>query len=290
MTIRGTTRLLGIFGDPVAHSLSPLMQNEALRQAGIDAVYVPFHVRPESLAGAVAAIRSLGLWGVNVTVPHKEQVGRYLDEIDPAARLIGAVNTIVNRDGVLVGYNTDGQGLLRSLREDLGFDPAGRRILLLGAGGACRAALVALVGAGAGWIGIANRTPDRAEGLAGEFAGLLKGTTLAAIDLEPQRLSGVMSQIDLLVNTSSVGLKGEAFGSLPWSCLSAGSVVYDMVYRKEGTPFLQSARATGHRGADGLGMLAGQGEEAFYLWTGQRPPYHVMKDRLLAEYSGIQNR
>lgn len=133
--LTGKTRVLGIFGDPVAHSLSPVMQNQALQQAGIDAVYVPFHVTAEQLPQAVASIRSLGLWGVNVTVPHKEAVFPLLDDIDPAARLIGAVNTIVNRNGRLIGYNTDGLGFLRSLAEDLHFSPDGRRILLLGAGG-----------------------------------------------------------------------------------------------------------------------------------------------------------
>jgi shikimate dehydrogenase len=287
MTIRGTTRILGIFGDPVAHSLSPLMQNEALAQAGIDAVYVPFHVRPENLATAVAAIRSLDLWGVNVTVPHKERVGGFLDVIDPAARLIGAVNTIVNRDGILTGYNTDAPGLLRSLAEDLGFDPAGRRILLLGAGGACRAALVALGKGGAAWVGIANRTRSRAEALAAEFAEVLKGTTLAFFGLDMDELAGVLPQVDLLVNTSAVGLKGESFADFPWGGLAPGALVCDLVYSQGGTPFLRTARGRGHRLTDGLGMLAAQGEEAFFLWTGRRPPEGVMRARLLAECAEI---
>ena len=286
MNIRGTTRILGIFGDPVAHSLSPIMQNEALAQAGIDAVYVPFHVLPENLPAAVSAIRSLDLWGVNVTVPHKEQVGSFLDAVDTVARLIGAVNTIVNRGGVLTGYNTDAPGLLRSLAEDLQFDPAGRRILLLGAGGACRAALVALGRAGAAWIGIANRTRSRAEALAGEFGDALRGTTLASFDLDPVQLSVVVPRIDLLVNTSAVGLKGESFADFPWGDVAPGVLVYDMVYGKGGTPLLHAARARGHRSADGLGMLAAQGEEAFFLWTGQRPPDGVMMARLLAECAG----
>jgi len=286
MTIRGTTRILGIFGDPVGHSLSPLMQNEALAQTGIDAVYVPFPVRPESLGAAVAAIRSLGLWGVNVTVPHKEEVIRYLDAVDPDARLIGAVNTIVNRGGLLTGYNTDAPGLLCSLAEDLRFDPAGRRILLLGAGGACRAALMALGRAGAAWVGIANRTRQRADALVGEFSGALQGTNLASFSLEPAELSAPLLHVDLLLNTSAVGLQGECFADFPWDKLASGAVVYDMVYGRPGTPLLQAARARGHRVADGLGMLAAQGEEAFYLWTGKRPPAGVMKARLLAECAG----
>lgn len=286
-TISGRTRILGIFGDPVAHSLSPLMQNEALAAAGIDAVYVPFHVRPENLATAVSAIRSLDLWGVNVTVPHKELVGPFLDVIDPAARLIGAVNTIVNRDGVLTGYNTDAPGLLRSLAEDLWFEPAGRRILLLGAGGACRAAVVALGRAGAGWIGIANRTRSRAEALAAAFAEPLTGTTLAPCGLDAGEISALLPQVDLLINTSAAGLRGESFPDFPWHDLAPAALVYDMVYGRGGTPLLRTARARGHRTADGLGMLAAQGEEAFFLWTGQRPPDGVMKARLLAEYAEI---
>lgn len=282
LNIRGKTRILGIFGDPVAHSLSPLMQNEALAQAGIDAVYVPFHVRPENLETAVAAIRSLDLWGVNVTVPHKEAVLRHLDVVDPAARLIGAVNTVVNRNGILAGYNTDASGLLRSLAEDLRFDPSGRRIMLLGAGGACRAALVALAQAGAAWIGIANRSPQRAAALVEEFSKALKGTNLAAFSLDPAELSGSLPQVDLLLNTSAVGLQGEGFVDFPWPALPAAASVYDMIYGRA-TLLLQSASARGHRTADGLGMLAAQGEEAFFLWTARRPPAGAMKARLLAE-------
>jgi len=289
MRVDGASRVLGIFGDPVAHSLSPLMQNAALQQAGIDAVFVPFHVRPEHLAAAVASIRSLDLWGVNVTVPHKERVGTLLDEVDPEARLIGAVNTIVNREGILVGFNTDGIGLLRSLEEDLQFAPAGRRVLLLGAGGACRAAVVALARAGVVWIGIANRTRSRAEALVAEFTPALSGTTLAAFGLDATELAALLPRVDLLLNTSSAGLKGEGFADFPWASLAPEVPVYDMVYGKGGTPLLHAARARGHRTADGLGMLAGQGEEAFFLWTGRRPPFGVMKGRLLAECEGIQS-
>ncbi|WP_305045104.1 shikimate dehydrogenase [Geoalkalibacter sp.] len=284
--ISGKTRILGIFGDPVAHSLSPLMQNAALRAAGIDAVYVPFHVRPEQLPGAVAALRALGIWGVNVTVPHKEAVMALLDEIDGPARLIGAVNTLVNRDGRLCGYNTDGEGLLESLRGDLGFTPAGRRIVLLGAGGACRAAVAALAARGAAWIGLANRSLPRAQALVNHFASHFPGTAFAILPLSPRgagdELAQALAGADLLVNTTSLGLRGEEI-PLPWPALAPGAVVCDMVYRRGGTPLCRSARERGHLVTDGLGMLAGQGERAFSLWTGQPPPFGVMKSRLLAE-------
>ncbi len=288
MTIRGTTGILGIFGDPVAHSLSPAMQNAALRQCGIDAVYVPFHVRPQRLEGAVAAVRSLDIRGVNVTVPHKEEICRYLDAIDAEARLIGAVNTIVNRQGTLTGYNTDGLGLLRSLEEDFGFRPEGRRILLLGAGGACRAALVALARAGAAWIGVANRTRSRADALVREFEKKLVGTSFASfasLNLQAEALAAVLPDADLVVNTSSVGLKGEAFAALPLDALNPRASVYDMVYLPGGTPLLRTARERGHRAADGSGMLAAQGEEAFRLWTGVSPPAGQMRAAVLRELS-----
>lgn len=282
MTVGGSTRVLGIFGDPIAHSLSPLMQNHALESAGIDAVFVPFHVLPEQLQAAVAGLRALNLLGVNVTVPHKEAVCAYLDEIDPEARLIGAVNTIVNRQGRLWGYNTDGRGFLSSLRQDLGLQAGGLRVLLLGAGGACRAALVALAKAGAAAITIANRTPARAEGLVVEFGEVFGGTTFAARSLEPEALRAALDGVDLVVNTSAAGLSGEAFPDFPWAAVPARAAFYDMVYGTEPTPWLREAQRHNHAVAGGLGMLAGQGEEAFYLWTGKRPPFGAMRARLLA--------
>lgn len=283
MQLTGKTRVLGIFGDPVAHSMSPVMQNQALQQAGVNAVYVPFHVSAEQLPQAVAAIRSLGLWGVNVTVPHKEAVCALLDDIDPAARLIGAVNTIVNRQGRLIGYNTDGLGFLRSLAEDLHLNPAGKRILLMGAGGACRAALVSLCQAGASWLGIANRTRSRAEALAKEFEELFPAVSFASFGIEKDELCRASQHIDLLVNTSAVGLQGEAFADLSWEDLPEKVAVYDMVYSRTGTPLVQEAARRGHRTSDGLGMLAGQGEEAFALWTGNKPSIGLMKRCLLSE-------
>ncbi|MDY0268687.1 shikimate dehydrogenase [Trichloromonas sp.] len=282
MKISGTTRILGIFGDPVKHSLSPLMHNEALARIGFDAVYVPFHVLPEHLPQAVASIRILDLLGVNLTVPHKERVCPLLDVVDSQARLIGAVNTVVNRDGCLTGYNTDGSGFLRSLAEDLGFDPAGRRILLLGAGGACRAALVALAQAGAGSIVVANRTPERATALVAEFGPIFSGTSFASCSLAREALTAHLPGVDLLVNTSALGLGGESLADFPWKKLPSGAAVYDMVYGFEPTPLLRAAAAHGHGGADGLGMLAAQGEEGFRLWIGQAPPSGVMKAQLLA--------
>ncbi len=278
--ISGRTRILGIFGDPVAHSLSPAMQNEALRQAGIDMVYVPFRVRRGELGAAVGAVRALDLLGVNVTIPHKEEIFPFLDEIDLEARLIGAVNTVINRQGKLIGFNTDAVGFLHSLREDLAFDPAGKRILLIGAGGACRAALAVLGREGAAWIGTANRTLSRSEKLAKEFGTIFPGTAFAVIDQDENFLGSILPTVDLVVNTTSLGLKGETLEFLDLERLPAGAGVYDMVYARNGTPLTRAAADLGLRTADGKGMLAGQGEESFFLWTGEKPPPGVMKRQL----------
>ncbi|TYO99936.1 shikimate dehydrogenase [Geothermobacter ehrlichii] len=280
--VSGRTTVLGIFGDPVSHSLSPVMQNEALRQAGFDAIYVPFHVPAARLPQAVDAIAALGLRGVNVTIPHKEAVCTLLDELDDEAELIGAVNTVVNEDGRLKGFNTDGAGLVRSLREDLAFDPRGRRVLLLGAGGAARAAIVALARAGCVHIDLVNRTRSRAEELRFRFQSRFSGTQIATHALDDS-LRSLLPDSDLVVNTTSIGLRGEAFADFPWDAVSGRLSLYDMVYRPGGTPLVNQARRLGVRAVDGLGMLAAQGELSFCLWMGRMPPSGVMKRRLLAE-------
>ena len=285
MPISGKTRVVGIFGDPVTHSLSPLMHNAALQNAGIDAVYVPFHVTPTQLPGAVEAIRALGLVGANLTIPHKEVARCLVDELDPLAALIGAVNTIVHRNGRLFGYNTDGLGLMQAICEDLGIDVRGRRTLVLGAGGAARAAVVALARAGAAWVGVVNRTPARAEEMLAELAPKLEGTAFAAFPLEAGPVSRLGGEVDLLVNSSAAGLKGEVIPLPPELYVRPGGAVYDMVYGRESTPLVLAARAAGLKAVDGLGMLAGQGEAAFRLWFETIPPAGIMRAVLERQHS-----
>lgn len=276
MLISGRTTVVGLFGDPVAHSLSPRMQNAAIRESGLDAVYVPFHVTSPQLCDAVMGIRALGLRGVNLTIPHKEAAVEFVDELDEQAALIGAINTIVNTNGRLKGYNTDGFGLLKALKHGLGFDPAGRRVMLIGAGGACRAAVVAMCQGGAAWVGVANRTRERSRKLANEMAAVFKGTSFADYELAASLLTECPEPVDLLVNTSAVGLKGEAFDFEVTKCVSASGAVYDMVYASAETPLILEAQAKNLSAADGRGMLAGQGEAAFRLWFETEPDKDVM--------------
>jgi len=278
MLITGTTRVLGIIGDPVSHSRSPQMQNRALAVAGLDYVYVPFHVQPERLAEAVAGLRAAGVHGFNVTVPYKVAVVPLLDRLSPEAAQIGAVNTVHNDNGRLVGHNTDGFGLVSSLREELGFDPHGADLVVVGAGGAGRAAVHALCAAGAGRVVIVNRTVARAQALAEEFGKLFPGVRLDVCQSFPASLV----ECDLLLNTTSIGMDGFSLSADPAS-LRDNAVVYDMIYSPPETPLLSAARCRGLHFSNGLGMLAAQGEYAFSIWTGVTPPQGLMKALLVGD-------
>jgi len=271
-----------VFGDPIAHSLSPVMQNAALEEAGINSVYGACRVPKEKIGDAIAAVRLLDVWGVNLTVPLKEVVCPHLDELDNAARLIGAVNTIVNHDGKLTGYNTDVYGVSKALEIDLAFDPAGKKVMLLGAGGASRAGIVALCEAGVKTLGIANRNVVRAEALVAEFSKVFPDTEFHVYSLSPLDLAKGMKGADLLINSTSVGLKGERFVDFPWQALPAEARVFDMVYSSKETPFVEAAKHHGHMATGGLGMLAAQGEKAFELWTGVAPKEWLMRSCLTA--------
>jgi len=276
----GKSRVYGIFGDPVSHSLSPVMQNAAFRSAGLDAVYVPFHVTPENLNSAVEGLRALQIGGVNITLPHKQNIIPLLDQVDADAVLIGAVNTVVRCGADLVGYNTDGLGFIRSLQEDLGFTPRGKSTLLLGAGGACRAAAVALLRSGVDELSIVNRSEERARLLADRISSVFPEQRINVYNFSDSAFLDKLNSADLVANTTSIGLKGEEIPFFPLSKIKASASIYDMVYSPAETPFVAAARARGLAAADGLGMLAGQGEEAFYLWFDIRPEIGLMKNCL----------
>ena len=277
MKISGSTKVAAIFGHPITHTLSPLIQNAAFAAAGLDIVYVPFHVAPDGLGAAVEAVRALELIGVNVTIPHKERVIDHLDEVDPTARAIGAVNTVVNRDGVLAGYNTDGEGYLASLAEETGFEPAGKRVIIIGAGGAARAILHTLLSRGAASVLLANRTIKRADELAEEFKGVFESTDVAVTGLAPDELAGRAAQADLVVNTTSLGMEGQPPLDFPVDALGEGAVVSDIVYKPLETELLKAAKARGLEVHGGLGMLIHQGALGFSLWTGHDAPVEAMK-------------
>jgi shikimate dehydrogenase len=259
-----------VIGAPVRHSLSPAMHNAAFRELGLDWLYVAFEVAPGGVPAAFAGARALGLAGLSVTIPHKAAALEAVDEATPAAMAVGAVNTVVPRaDGSLLGDNTDGAGFLASLGDE-GFDPAGRLCAVVGAGGAARAVVHALAGAGATEVVVINRTPERAEAAAALAGGA--GRVGTAADLQ---------RVDLVVNATPLGMSGTGDGAeaLPVDVrlLGPGQLLVDLVPNPAVTPLMRGAREQGARVAGGLGMLVHQGAAAFQLWTGLAAPIGVMR-------------
>jgi shikimate dehydrogenase len=274
--IGGGTRVYAILGDPVAHSLSPAMQNAAFAASGLDAVYVPLRVDTDGLAVAVAGLRACGVAGWNVTVPHKEAMVALVDELRPRARACGAVNTVVRTARGLVGDNTDGAGFVAALR-GTGRSPRGMEILLVGAGGSARGVAAALLAAGARRLVIANRTRARADELA---ATLRTGRAVAAgLDVLADRAA--LARLALIVNCTSATLDAAALPRIPFAATRVDVLCCDLMYG-EPSPFLRHA-ARAHRATmDGLGMLLHQGALAFTLWTRRRAPLEAMRRALAA--------
>lgn len=252
------------------------MHNAAFRALGLDWCYLPFAVPPAHVADALAGVRGLGLRGINVTVPHKQAVSALVDELTPEARAIGAVNTVLVRGERLVGHNTDAAGFLRALRE-AGFAPEGCSALVLGAGGAARAAVYALARVGARVV-LLNRTPQRADALVADLRAVVEGARLEAGGLDAQTAQQEASRCQLVVNATSLGMWPQVETS-PWPeevAFPAGVLLFDLVYNPRQTRFVRLARESGARAVDGLRMLVHQGAEAFALWTGAAPPVEIM--------------
>jgi shikimate dehydrogenase len=266
MKITGRTRLAGIMGWPIAHSRSPALHNFWLDEHGIDGVYVPMAVRPEHLAQALQALPALGFRGCNLTIPHKQAALSVIDRVDPLARRIGAINTvIVAPDGRLQGSNTDVYGFRESLRESApDWDPAAGGAVVLGAGGAARAVVAALIESGVREIRLVNRTMARARQIAEEL-----GTPPVRISVHPwDERRSVLAGAGLLVNTTSLGMAGEPALAIDLALLPQSAVVVDIVYVPLETGLLAAARQRGNRAVDGLGMLLHQGRPGFEAWFG----------------------
>ena len=268
--------MAGVIGDPVAHSLSPALHNAAFSALGLDWVYVAFPVAAGRGADAVRAMRALGLAGLSVTMPHKADVVAALDRLGPVASRLGVVNTVSWAPGgdELVGESTDGSGFLDALRGDDGFDPAGRKCAVLGAGGAARSVTLALAGAGAASIAVAGRRPEAAESCA-ELAGPA-GVALSAG--APAALAETIESADLVVNATPVGMgagDGLPFGLEP-ERLRSGQFVADLIYAPATTPLLAAARSRGAAAANGLGTLIHQAARQVEIWTGRPAPIEAM--------------
>jgi shikimate dehydrogenase len=272
--VRGTTRLSGVLGWPVAGSLSPVIHNAAFAALGLDWVYLPLPVEPGHVGAAITGLQALGFAGANVTMPHKAEAAAAVPQLSEDAARLDAVNTIhVGAEGIS-GHNTDAPGFARFLEEDVGFDAGGRSALLFGAGGAARAVALALARAGLARLSVALREPARANVLAAALEGF--PTRVEAIAFEDARAA----EVDLLVNATPLGAHGE---ELPLPRLDRVRVAVDLLYRPPTTPLLAVVRDAGGASFGGLGLLLHQAALAFELWTGQPAPLDVMSAAALAE-------
>lgn len=292
LEITAKTKVLAVIGDPIEHSMSPTMHNAAINALNLDYIYVAYHVKPDQLHAACIGFCALGIKGINVTIPHKVNVMQYLDEIDPIAQGIGAVNTIKNENGKLIGRNTDGEGMLMAL-ENAGFDPSQKKCLLIGAGGAARA-ISYILATKAKEICVSDLYPEVADKLRGNLQSffsktdildklkLSKAPLIRAIPLNEESFKSELKNTDLLVNTSPIGMHPEFETRSPLDemniKLPSNLFVFDAVYNPMETKFLRNAKKMGCQTLGGIYMLVNQGAIAFEWWTGIKPNYSLMTE------------
>ncbi len=279
MTVNYLDNLVGVFGSPVAENPTVVMMEAGFRERGLNWKYLTIEVRKGDLEDAIRGLRAFNMRGINLTIPHKIEVLRYLDEVADDARLMGAVNTVRREGSKLIGENTDGKGFLRSLKEDGGTNPAGKKIVLLGAGGAARAIGVELALAGAQYLRIVNRTPARGK----ELAELINSKTAASAEYIAWDVRFILPEdTDILVNATSIGLFPdiEAKPDIDYRSIRSGMIVCDVIPNPPRTVFLKEAENNGAKTLDGLGMLVYQGTIGFKMWTGVDAPVSEMKEAL----------
>lgn len=277
--------LVGVFGHPVAENPTIVMQEAAFQAMNLNWRYLTIEVYPEHLADAFKGLRAMNFQGINLTIPHKVEVLKYLDEVAPDAQLMGAVNTVRREGQRLIGENTDGKGFLRSLREDAHVDPQGKKVVILGAGGAARAMTVELALAGAAHLTIVNRSPKRGQ----ELVALLNEKTPAKAEFVLwNKPYTVPPGTDVVANATSIGLFPNITDQpdLNYSSITAGMTVCDVIPNPPNTPFLKEAAARGATTLDGLGMLVYQGAIGFQMWTGLDAPVVVMREALARAFAG----
>jgi len=285
MEISGRTRVCAVIGDPIEHTLSPTMHNAAFEHLKLDFVFVAFKVTPDELEKAVRGACALGIRGLNVTMPHKNSVTEFLDEADPAVKFLGAANTILNQGGRLRGFNTDGVGALKALKQN-GVNLAGKKVLLLGAGGAAKAIAFSL-SKEADELCILNRDAAKAR----ELASVLEpcGKKIVGNELSSRQIQKELPDSDLLINATSVGMTPTASESLvkpDW--LKPDLSVMDIVYNPAETKLIQDARAAGAKVINGVEMLLYQGAASFEIWTGCKAPVDVMREAVLKQISASE--
>ena len=283
MKLDGYTRLAAVVANPIKHSISPFIHNTAFAATATNGVYVAWEIETSDLEQTIRNIRRYQMFGINLSMPYKEQVIPYLDELSDEARLIGAVNTVVNHDGILIGYNTDGKGFFKSLPS---FTITGKKMTLLGAGGAAKSILAQAILDGANQISVFVRESSMEK--TKSYLDRLEEQTGFKVDLyaleDVSELQARIAESDLLVNATSVGMDGKSSPVPESIVLPETLLVADIIYKPFETPFLKWARSQGNPGVNGLGMLLYQAAEAFQLWTGKEMPTEVIWQSLQEKY------
>ena len=271
--INGKTKIIGIIGKNIENSLSPLIHNQIILKHSLNFCYLPFQVAETNLGKAIQGIKALNIKGVNITFPYKEKAIKFIDEVEESAQRIGAVNTIVNNKGILIGYNTDVIGFKKSLQEDGKFAIKGEKAIILGAGGVARAVVYALLEEGIEEISIFNRTLERAEKIKQNLSSFFPKSRISVFPLEEEDMKDKIEKAHLLVNATSLGIAPQSDNTpLPDEKLfHPDLLVYDLIYHPAKTLFLRQAERAGAKIINGLPMLVYQGIESFYLWTGLKP-------------------
>ena len=275
--------MCGVIGDPIEHTLSPTIHNAAFNHLKLDFVFLAFRVKAADLENAVRGMRGLGIYGLNVTMPHKSTVISFLDEVDPTVQFLGSANTILNKDGKLSGFNTDGVGALKALREN-GAELSEKKVLLLGAGGAAKALAFALAEE-VGELVVLNRAAEKARELA-EALGRMFNKKVVGGSLSPDAIAKNLRASDILINATSVGMKPNLSQSIvapQW--LKSDLVVMDIIYDPVETKLARDAKAAGAKVISGVEMLIYQGAASFEIWTGRAAPIEVMRRAALNKLS-----
>ncbi len=278
--INGKTQIYGIFGFPIGHSLSPSMHNAAFKHLGVNAAYIPLSIPPDKLKEALKAIRILGIRGLNITVPHKKNIMKFLDSLSEEAALIGAVNTVVVDNDKLIGHNTDGRGFIKSL-DEIGFNPRNKSFLILGSGGAAQAICIGIAALKPKEIFICDVIKERANSLRAHVRRIFTRCYIEAVPVDNVRV--VKDRLDILVNATPIGLKETDPLPVDGELLREGVLVYDLIYNPMMTRLLALAKKRGLRFSNGLAMLLFQGALSFKLWTKRQPPLTVMRKALCGE-------
>jgi len=287
MIINALTKIVGLIGYPIDYTLSPAMHNAAFKELNLNFVYLPFRVKLEDLNLATKGLLALNILGVNVTIPHKEEVIKYLDVLSHEAAIIGAVNTICLQEGRLIGDNTDGKGFVTSLIEEMKIDPIDKKVFILGAGGAARAIAISLANLGVKKITFTDKEMVKAEILVSDIKHHFHEVWLDTVGLKDNEFEDYIKDCHILINATPCGMHKNDPLLINPDWLFKNQIIYDIIYKPDQTPLLQVAKKKGCKIQNGMSMLVHQGALSFELWTGKKAPIEVMRKAL---GSDLENR